>query len=212
MKPYFERISTLDDVNACFDQVRTFYHNAKYYFDELNCHLKELYDIMLSNVESCSPYQFTAKIEDVVIGHIVASVENDQLTINSIVVNPRFQKRGIARKMIKIISNLAKVDKIKVIKILERERANGFFARAGFIPFLRVVIIGCENIEKVKSANINRFKIIKEEKIGNDYYIDYDTEEEAVQIDKSFFVKASKNVQATFIYEKKLYKVKEFND
>ncbi len=209
MKAYLETIHELADVKECYDHVREFYRTFRYEIGSLQCHLKQIYDTMIKNIENRTYFQYTAKIEDILIGHIVAcDVGNFEMEIKSVMVEKRFQKTGVARQMIKKLRKVAKESGFKVLKIEEREGANGFFARAGFIPYLYVTIKGGENVDLVKKGNINKYQVINEGKVGNDYIIKYDIEEEAVQIDKSFFLKNKTNVEVCFIYERKLYKEK----
>ncbi len=205
MRVKITRLNNLQDIKKCFAMIKKFYTHSKTFSSRENCYLKEIYDHLIEGVAEESRFLLVAKMQGEIVGNIIATDQGEydaSLIIKSIMVEKNLRKKGLARKLLNRIIKEAKKRKFKAVKIEERERANGFFVRAGFIPYLYVKIGNGVDIEKVKKGNINNFKILIEGRQKNCYFIKYDVEEEAVEEDRQVFKRISDDVDAVFVYEK----------
>ena len=171
-----------------------------------NFPLVEAYGDMMDAVEKQSPLQIKAESSGVLIGHALAVIDEETKSawLRTILVKHFFQKKGIAQKLLKTIEKTVKSLGFDTLKAVEREGANGFYIRAGFIPYLYVTCKDPQDIESVKELNNGRLKILEENQTSKGYVIKFDVEEEAVYSDKKIFNKLGKGISALFVYEKKL--------
>ena len=172
--------------------------------------LMSTYKKMMQLLEDKKGFQFKAEIYGVVVGAVVAYYDqfhNDSISIATIVVKKPFQKQGIARQLLKKLETQAKKKGYTRIKIKETERANGFFIRNGYIPYLYAFAKSEEDVETLKEQNIRNFKVLEQIPLEKEILLRMDVDEEIVYRDKKHFNKISKNISAEYIFEKKLNKI-----
>ena len=171
-----------------------------------NFPLVETYGEMMDAVSVQSPLQIKAELSGVLIGHALAVIDDvtKSAWLRIIMVKRYFQKKGIAQMLLKNIEKTVKKLGFDTLKTLEREGANGFYIRSGFVPFLYVT---CKNLDEAKKAlefNAGRLKLLSNEETPTGVILKFDAEEEAVYSDKKMFNKLSKGISANYVYEKKL--------
>lgn len=166
----------------------------------------ETYNEMVDTLQGKKNLQFTAEISGVLVGYglAVCDKKRNSAWIRVIVVKKYFQKKGIARKLLRVIEKNVKKLGFDILKTPEREGANGFFTRAGYIPYLYVNCKTTEDAEKVKAFNAGRLNLLSEENNEPFHTLKFDVEEEAVYADKKNFSNLSKTIFPFFVYEKKL--------
>ena len=168
--------------------------------------LVEVYGQMMDAATSQSPLQIKAESSGVLIGHALAVIDEETKSawLRTILVKHFFQKKGIAQKLLKTIEKTVKSLGFDTLKTVEREGANGFYIRAGFIPYLYVTCKTKQDVERVKSLNNGRLKVLEEQQTSKGYVIKFDVEEEAVYSEKEMFNWLGNGISALFVYEKKL--------
>lgn len=171
-----------------------------------NFSMVEIYNEMVDALQGIKGLQIKAEISGVLIGYGLVSIDDISKSawIKVILVKRYFQKKGIARKIIKTLEKNVKSLGFNTLKTLEREGANGFFIRAGYIPYLYVNCKTDEEALMVEECNKGRFKILEKSKNDLGYTFKFDVEEEAVFADKKAFNKLGGNINSFFVYEKKI--------
>ena len=165
----------------------------------------ETFNKMLQLLNENKKFQLKAECRGVFLGCAVAldpDFEEKSIFLRVLIVKKGVQKMGIARRLLKEIEKVLKKKGFNTLKVMEKEGSNGFFIRAGFIPFLYVSSTEKQDIEKIKEANTQNFKILKEYEEDGRHVLKFDVEEEAVYQDKKKFKKISDRIKADFIYEK----------
>lgn len=166
----------------------------------------EIYNEMIDALQGPKGLQIKAEIAGVLIGYGLVTIDSATRSawLKVILVKRHFQKKGTARKLIKTLEKNVKSLGFNTLKTVEREGANGFFIRAGYIPYLYVQCKTTEEALMIEDFNKDRFKIIEKNKTANGYTFKFDVEEEAVYSDKQGFAKLGGEISAIFVYEKKL--------
>lgn len=137
----YKKIDKVEIVKEIFanlsDTVRLDLINGNPEFPEL----RDIYDIMLDNIEAKSNLQFYAELYKELMGFVIASespIYADCVVVNVLCVIKRYRKNGFANQMLNQIEKIARKDKAKKIVITYSKAGKNLFLNNGYKLYLEI--------------------------------------------------------------------------
>lgn len=93
------------------------------------------YNIILSEIKNSNSMYYVAKTHDEILGYIAANLLFDHIDIDSVVVDKKYKRQGIASLLLKYILDIAKNKKIENLLLevrISNEAAIKLYEKFGF--------------------------------------------------------------------------------
>lgn len=195
-------INSISDIKESFDFLRKCMFQTCATECSFSLPMHEIYQTMMENLEDRIPVQFFVERDKQVIGCIVGAKINEyELFLPVIAVDPKFRGMGIAKKLMALLSKNAKKVGLRQYKIDGDIINPGFFIKEGFSPYLYVKAVQPLTIADIKDANTGELAQIAQFPFDNivKYVIP--------SVDKKWlkpFIANLKDFQAKFTYERSI--------
>lgn len=204
-------VKKLHEVKMLHSFVVARYRESTYVQPEEEFAMADTYESMVEMLNSYPSFQIYAELDKKIIGCAVAVNANKaegSVWLRTIVVDTEFERKGLAKQLLKKLEKNIRKKGFKRILIESRQRANGFFFRSGYIPYLNVSTSEESLMEKI-NEEAKALNVVEEIVLNNEYRLKISTQEEVISSEAKKFMKIDpQKIKAEYIFEKLLTKIK----
>lgn len=198
----FLPINSVGDIKNSFDFLRKCMFQTCASECSFSLPMHEIYQTMIQNLEDKCALQFYVEHNKQVIACIVATKINDyELFLPVIAVDVKFRGRGIAKKLLAILSKHAKKSGLITYKVNADILNPGFFINEGFASYMYIKAVDPSTLADIKDSNSLELEQVAQFPFDN--IIKY----AIPSMDKKWlkpFVTNLKNFKAKFTYERNI--------
>ncbi len=196
-------IHSINEVRQCFAFFKRILLNISQNEIAHFTSFHETHEIMVENISKKTKLQFFAELNGEIVGCIIAHPQEGfpkNLMLPVLAVDEAHRKTGIAKQLMAALVQSVKPKGFKTFKILCTHTFSNAIIKLGFTPFLYIEATPPQTIDDILRANTLSLPFVESQ---NNTVVKFAIKnyDEAVLRP---FVRRLKNIEATFIFEKKI--------